>query len=522
MRLWPSLHGTLRLWIVILAVAAPFVAYAKDRTAIFVQSLEPKNSNAQKTSGEINWLLRALSRASLADKGEALLDRGLFFSNAEALAAGSWLRRAQTALNEGMQNYASDPSAALEPLLKASRFLEYTFAYFPVIEQMRVSRLASGLLYWRKGEKAAGMKMMQTGILLDPKSAEMPEAFSDAEKEMIAAVRCKLSTQRTSTLTIQAFDPRTELYLNDKFVGLGKVDLKDLRPGEYMIKTMLDGYRHYKRKFLLGKSGRVFARNRPGPRIHFYEELCKKFPSISNDEQLKDELKAAASTLRLKKDHVTRFLVGCFQPSGNGNVGTLKWFALEGDKMQKGSWSVPPSTKARIRGLNKLVSALGLQASSQEPSMSQYASLAPQDGCKEPNNIELPPLMPPKSDPPMWTVSPGDAITLSTHHGFRLQGTVVAIDGETLTLEVSKNKSDPAVLRQVKIQRKEVKWTFILGPKQEGGFRIGERLIVISVFGLVIHGVLASDDGEKMRLQTKHGSEVIPWSMIRRVIRRDS
>ncbi len=522
MRLWLSRYGVLRVWIVILAVVTPSWAHAKHRTAIFVQSLDTKNPNAQRTSGEINWLLRALTKPSLTAKGEALLNRGLFFSNAEALAAGNWLRRARLALNEGLQNYASDPSAALEPLLKAGRFLEYTFAYFPVIEQMRLSRLASGLLYWRKGEKPLGMKMMQTAILLNPTATEMPEAFSEQEKEMIAAVRCKVSEQPASTLTIQGFDPRTELYLNDKFVGLGKVELKDLRPGEYMIKMMLDGYRHYKRKFLLGKSGRVFARNRPGPRIHFYEELCKKFPSIQNDEQLKDELKAAASTLRIKKDHVTRFLVGCFQPSGGGNVGTLKWFALQNDRMQKGSLSIPSSTKARIRSFAKLISALGLSSKSKEPSMFQYASLPPQSGCKEPNSIDLPPLMPPKSDPPMWTVSPGDAITLSTHHGFRLQGTVAAIDGETLTLEVSKKKSDPNALRQVKIQRKEVKWTFILGPKQEGGFRIGERLVVISIFGLVVHGVLAADDGEKMRLQTKHGNEIIPWSMIRRVIRRDS
>lgn len=497
-------------------------AHATDTTAILVQSLQPRNANAQKASGEINWLLRQMAKADLKNKGERLLNRGLYFSNAEALAAGNWLRRANLALNEGMQNYSGDPSAALAPLLKANRFFEYTFAYFPVMKEMRRARLSAGLLYWRKGEKPRAMKMMQTGILLRPKDQSLPDELSEQEKEMIGAVRCNLSKAPLSTLTIQAKDPRTELYLNDKFVGFGKVVLKDLRPGEYMVKMMLDGYRHYKRKYQLRKSGRVFARNRPGPRISFYEELCQKFPKIQNTEQLKDELKAAASALRIKGDTVKRLLIGCFQPSGDGSSGSLKWFSLQGEQMQKGTVSLNNSMRARVRSLRKLVSALGLQADTKEPELIQYASLAPQGTCKDPNNIELPPLMPPKSEPPVWTVSPGDSITLSTRYGFRMQGKVIAIEGDLLTLEVSRKKNDPEALRQVKINRKEVKWTFILGPKQEGGYRIGERLLVVTVFGIVVRGVLASDDGEKMRLQTNRGNEIIPWAMIRRVIRRDS
>ena len=513
-----------RLWVMSFLCwwAGASVAFAKDVYTIFVQEMGG-NAVAKRTAAELAWLLREASKRDAAKKGLQPLDRGMFFSNAEALAAGAWLQRAERALQEGLQNYTSDPLAALEPLLKANRFYEFTFAYFPVTAQMQRARIAAGLLYLRKGERAQGLKVLQTGILLEPKKATEQPEISEKEKEMIEAASCHLASGTPASLLLESSHPGTELYLNDRFVGLGRAELTGLRAGTYMIKAMLDGYRHFKRSYTLGKGakGRVSIRVRPGPRLRSYEELCEKFTKITDNEQLKDELKALASLLKSKTEESKRLLLGCFKPSGNGDTGSLLWFSLSQDAVKKGTARITAEMSARLRAGGPLLQSLGLRAEGGVPSMMQYPLLPQRSGCPDPSKIELPALMPSRSEPPMWTVSPGDIITLSTRYGFRMQGKVTAIDGEVLTLEVSTNKRDNEALQRVQIHRKEVKWTFILGPKQEGGYRIGERLIILTVFGTSASGSLAADDGEKLRLQTKRGTEVFPWSMIRRVIRRD-
>ncbi len=520
MKKWPNF---LPFFLLLIGIAtSPTTAFAKDKLALFI--ITPKgNKVAQKTGAILNWMALQLAHKE-AQQNDTFdfLDRGLFFSRSNALSARRWNQRASRSAADGYQMYTSEPANAASRLLRVSRFFEFAYKYYLQTDELRKALFFTGILQFRKGQKSRGIRTLKKAILLDP-DAELPSEFDDNEKELIRAIKCQMGKQKTASIIIRTA-PDGAVYLNGRLVGFGSMTIDNLVPGEYFLTVARDGYRNWGRKVRLrpGQRRSIRSFNRRSPQYSFYSSLCSKLAACKEGEQLTDELKKALQMFR--NQAVSRIFVGCFAPVADGESGYLNWYALSSQgNAKKGVAKIPTGQASRVKSLLNALQSIGVQIMETSlPPINQHRYFKTKGSCKDPRKIALRPLGEElQHSRPVWTESPGDHVVIYTRYGFRIQGTVIAINGSILTLQISSNYRDPAFLQEVKIDRKNVKWSFILGPQQEGGFRIGERLIVQTIYDLNIHGTLVADDGDRIRLRTKFGITSIPWSLIRRMIRRD-
>ncbi|TNE44162.1 MAG: PEGA domain-containing protein [Deltaproteobacteria bacterium] len=505
-------------------------AEAKPVVALFVKTEASKPSDsAKKTGAVLNWMIRDLYRKG-NNRTDLLLDRGLFFSRSQALSASRWRDKAAGVAEEGYQSYLGDPAEALRFMYRAARFYEYAYTYAMNRQGSRKSLLYLGCLLYRKGRKKLGRRRLTQGILIEPNAAP-PTSLNAAEQQLVQALRCQLGKTKLGTLKIKSRSAANELYVNGYLVGFGSMTLQ-VPPGEYYVKVTRDGYRHWGRRVRIrsGRTKRVSIYMRRSPRNRFYEGLCKSLLKSSVGEQLTDEMKKLGLTIKSGASASANKLiwVGCFKPSGGGGTGKLTWFSLDFSKSDaqaiKGEVSVPSGNSARWSALSGAIQKAGINVSSsaQAPSsFMMYPAIRTQSVCLNPDAIKLSPLLPPKQNSSGgWLASVGDVVVVYTKYGFRLEGKVSSINGDVLTMQVSEG-SNPPELRSVKIHRKMVKLHWGLGKAQHKGLHVGERLVVRSVHGLNVVGVVVSSNAKALRLKTRQGVATLAWTSIQSVIKRD-
>lgn len=494
-------------------------ASAKDVVGVFVQTVGG-NAQAKKNGAMLNWIAREVVRR--AQNNVQLLNRGLFFSRSQALSAQRWRKKAANVAEEGYQSYLSDPAEALRFMFRAARFYEYAYTYAMDRQGTRKSLLYLGCLLYRKGSKKLGRRRLVQGILINP-NASPPTDLNAAEQQLVRAVRCNLSKERTASLNVKVRSNSAEVYINGFLVGFGPQKVTVL-PGEYYVKVTLDGYRHWGRRVKVrsGQTRNVRVYTRRSPRQQFYQNFCPKLMKSTESEQLTDEMRKIAMTM-----HSKRLWVGCFEPTRSGASGKLKWFALNlnsSSKVQRGTASISSSLRVRWNTLGNAIKSLGVRVAptaSAPNSLRLFPKILARSSCLNPDAIKLSPLLPPKrASSAGWLASVGDVIVVYTKYGFRLQGKVLAIEGSKLSLQVAQ-KSSPPELRTVKIDRSMVKLHWGLGKPQYQGYLIGERLVVQTKYKLNILGVVVSASEKRLRLKTKQGIENLPWSMLTKVVRRD-
>lgn len=503
---------------------------AKSVIALFVKTEASKASDAAKRTGAIlNWMLRDMYRKGNNPK-KLMLDRGLFFSRSQALSARRWREKALGVAVEGYQSYLGDPAEALRFMYRAARFYEYAYTYAMNRQGSRKSLLYLGCLLYRKGRKKLGHRRLTQGILIEPNAAP-PTSLNAAEQQLVQALRCRLGKAKLGTLKIKSRHAGNEVYVNGYLVGFGSMTMQ-VPPGEYYVKVTRDGYRHWGRRVRIrsGRTKRVSIYMRRSPRNRFYEGLCSNLLKSGSNEQLTDEMKKLGLTIKSGASASANRLiwVGCFKPAGNGSTGKVNWFSLDyaksGASALKGSFSVSSGNSARWSALTKAFQKSGLKVSSSAKPPSSfmlYPAIRTQAVCLNPDAIKLSPLLPPKQNSSGgWLASVGDVVVVYTKYGFRLEGKVTAINGDNLTMQVAEG-TNPPELRSVKLNRKIVKLHWGLGKAQHKGLHVGERLIVRSIHGLNVMGVVVSSNASALRLKTRQGVASMPWSSIKSVIKRD-
>ncbi|HAA53262.1 MAG TPA: hypothetical protein DCE42_00820 [Myxococcales bacterium] len=504
----------------------PAVVLAKKSVAIFLITPDEKKE-AQELSAKLTWNLLQMAQKSAKAKGLELIDRGLYFSRSNALSAKRWRKRAKRVGDEGLESFSSDPESAGGTLLRASRFYEFAYKYYLDRKGMMNTLTLSGILQFRAGQKKRGIRFVRRGLQVYP-TASLPTQLSAVEKKLVKAIRCQMSKDKPATLTVKARKGGGVVYINGNRVGVGETTIK-LPPGKYMITMSKDGYRNWGRKLTLrvGQKKTVTASHQRSPRASFYRSLCETLEKKPVGEPLTDQMTSYLRTLR--RQSVERLLIGCFAPSKNNKSGVVTWYSVDRDskKATKAKGRIKGAEAAQKKVLTKMLKSIGLDAQSDLPAVNTFQFPASPGTCDDPMSIQIvkPKKVEPRKRPvpkvKKWNVAVGDWIVVYTKYGFRLQGKVVGVNHPVLTLAVATGRRAPSELKEVKISRKLAKWSWILGPKQEGGFRVGERLIVQTIYRVNVSGTLVSDDGDKIQIKTRQGVESIPWAAIRRLLRRD-
>ena len=376
-----------------------------------------------------------------------------------------------------------------------------------------------GLLLFQKGEKQRGLRLIRQGLTANPGVIPTLQHGPPVAQRLLKAVQCKAGKARNASIEVNTRSPSAEVYINNRMVGFGKkVKVSNLPAGKYFVRVVQDGMRNWGKSVLVRANAtkRVWSRPRRSPRFYYFQDLCKKLVAFKSDEAEKilDELKRISYKIQMKQ-----IFIGCFYPT-TGDAGSLKWFMLKKQqKASNGNMNISGNLERRVRLLAKLSKEMGIPMSNPTvPSFSQFSVPATTETCEEPSKISLSSAAAVKKH---WNHSVGENIVVYTKFGFRMQGKVLAIQGKVLTLEVSKRGKASAILKKIKVNKTVVRSSWMLDTKFDSGYRAGERLIVITRYGIKVSGVLVKDDGDKIRIKTKEGTGNIAWKTISRVIRRD-
>jgi hypothetical protein len=520
------LHSQTKTWCSVFVLGLLLLTYSyaqakQEVIGLFVQTTD-ENEDAQKTGALLNWLVReAVQRGETP--GLALMDRGMFFSRSQALSAKKWLSQAMNVAEDGYQLYSGNPSTALQNLFRSAQFFEYSTVYALDRTSTRKSLLYLGCLLYRKGDRKLGWQRIAQGILLDP-DASPPFDLNAEEQQLVQAVRCNLGQTKLGTLEIKMPKPTGEIYINGVFAGFGSSSFS-LPPGNYFITVMHDGSRHWGRRMEVREAQKTTANVffQRSPNADFYNNFCPTLLKSQQGEQLNDEMKKFAEFLQ-----VQRLWIGCYQPDkGNETSGQIRWMHIRRsgaswDKATTGSVKIGSSLTARWNALNSVLRGVTIQIAQNSPQhLMLYPILRTKGACIDPNVIQLNPLMPTKQEAKSgWLASVGDMIVVYTNYGFRLQGKVLRIEGDILTLQVAETKQPPE-LQAVRIYRRMVQHHWSLGPIQQRDCRVGERLMIHTIYGFQIQGTVVSANDDTLRIKTRQGLENIPWSIVDKLIRRD-
>jgi hypothetical protein len=479
--------------------------------AFFVRAVKGSNAKGKKTGAMLNWVMQRLvdHRASHA-KGFRFMDRGLFFSKSRALGAKRWLKKAKRVYKQGLKSYASNADAATSAFRRASTFYHYAHPYYMTRKRYQSALLHLAMLQYQKKENESAWRHLSRGILLQPKVIPAG-ALRPVERKIIEAGRCKLANGNRGNLTIKTKDPAASVFINDQLVGFGTLTLRGLPAGEYYITVQQDGFRRWGRRKLRlqpGASKTVYARNFSSPQRRNYEAVCNDLMPLKEGEQLTDKLKDTALTFR-----VQRLWFGCFKPDASGEAGDIHWFTIDKSKSspvgKRGTIPMPSGLSTQVQLLSRMTSALGFPAPSTLPTkVNQYVILKKQGSCPNLSSL-LGRLMAPVKK----------YVIVYTKYGFRIQGKLLKETASYISVGVA--QSGTGVLKEVRVPSNMVRFKWQLGPMQQEGFRIGERIVVQTIYGISTIGRLVSIDVEEVAIKTRYGVEKIKRGMIKKMVKRD-
>lgn len=491
-------------------------AQAAEQAAFFVSTVDGSSAKARKTGALLDWMMtRLVDHEASKKKGFTFLKRGLFFSKSRALGARKWMSRVKAPFREAMKSYTSKPAVALSAFRRASQFFHYAHPYYLQRSSYQTSLLHLSMLLYRKKEKESAWRFLTRGILMQP--GVIPQgALRPAERKVIEAGRCRLANGNKANLIIKTKTPGTAVYINDHLVGFGTLRLNNLPAGEYYISTREAGYRRWGRKrFRLpaGATRTVYARNMSSPQASFYRSLCKELMLLKEGEQLNDKMKDVIRTLQLKSNK-KRAWIGCYKPDKSQLGGTIHWFTARftGDSgtAKRGTIPVPAGFEEKFQVLATLTRAMGYSTPSKLPSSSMlYPILKKRASC--PNfdtllNRFMHPIV--------------KYVILYTKLGFRVQGRLIRKTQKNYFIEVA-SSTQPTELKTVKVPVSMVRFKWDLGGLQQQGFRLGERIVVQTIFGVSTSGTLVSIDVEEVKIKTKLGIESIQRPIIKSMFKRD-
>ncbi|MEM1008537.1 MAG: PEGA domain-containing protein [Myxococcota bacterium] len=474
-------------------------------------------------AADLNRRVPEVFAETLRKRGITLVDRGLFFSRAEHLAAKNWLKRARLSLDEGLEQIKQNEDP-VESLQRASRFFEFAHAYFPVYPVLQKTNLHLGIALWKRALFVEAQTFLRHAILMAPQR-DLGLSLRGAAKSLLNAVRCVLSQQKLSVVELRTRVRGASCWLNGRWVGSGRVVRLSLLPGTYLLRVRRDGYRRTKRVLHVrsGQNLAVDLRLRRGPRFQFFQARCQRLLRTRSMESVRDQLRFIREEVMGRSETGRAqqgVFVGCLVKK-RGRLLRLYWFWYA-RRLRRG---VLRLSAREIQ--KKIFSAVARVLkwpvpSSFSPPPVIFPRLLRQARCVSPKSIvfakERRRARARARAAQLWKVLPGDYISIAMRYGFFLQGKVEAIQGKKLILSASDVDSS----KHLSVFRQDVRWVFILGPKQQGGYRLGERLMVLTKMGIRLFGVLTSDDGHQLWLRTKLGTESIRWSWVAKVYRLGS
>ena len=494
----------------------------------------PKGKPAElRTSAQLQWLMQELSRKSIREQGLHLFNYGHFSSPSRTASSKTWDKRARNAAQQAASLYSSQSSDTTGALFRAHNFFKFGQVYFLDRDAYRKNYFLLGLTMFRDNNIGQAKKFIYSGHLLEPTKDSLND-LSGKENKVLKAMRCHLTKERPATLKLLSNSKDALIQLNGYSVGFGEVTLSNLRPGEYLIRMERAGYRPWGKRVYVGsgQSRTVRAYIGRSPRARLYNSLCTRLLDSKDPEKLKDTLNFFAQRLVDSKSEKTeKMFAGCFKGSGNGKQGTLSWYIYDkkaAKPIRQGRISIPASTTGRMKKLSSLLKTMSLQTQSFDiKKRLVFPAIPAGASCPPLNSIKLAPPKP-RVRIPTAPVSPwksrvelGEQFAFTLNYGFVVQGKVLGYKAKKLKLQVVSKFSKPFLLRKMTLDFKEVKTIKKLGNKTSNGYHINERLVLMTVYGLMLEGVLISDDGIRLTLQTSRGRETLRWSEVKKVVRRD-
>ncbi len=406
------------------------------------------DENLQLEGTKFNFLLRLAAKMG----GVKLVDRGYFFSRSQALSAERWFQKAKSAAKSGLSALRSgDSQRASYQLVRAIRFFEFAHIYRFSPSMLRELLLRLSILHYRRGNSSSGWKTGVQGILLGPKQP-WPEGLSEEERTLLSAVKCNLARKKVGRLYFYSPFKHAAIYVNGYFVGFGP-RIVSLRPGTYLLRAEVDGFRFWGKKVKVreGRNSKVRLFFRRSPRADLYEEMCQKLLANDDPEYLIDEMKK-----NLELFQASQLWIGCIK--ANSKPPVAHWFSKRSSKnsVEKGRMVIPTSDYSKWTLAVKIVRNFG--ASSPLPStLPGYIGFpqlnASSSSCPDPNSIlkssrkkvasvdnsqvggESSFTIKVRNNNSSGKLLPGQRIIIQTKYFISIEGTVISVEKDSITLQ---------------------------------------------------------------------------------------